>query len=88
MTPDDTTILNKLAELPPTLGTLAIPDTLPNGNGSSAIFGVSLRGWLALTLVGTLCGIVIGLHTDKIVDAFLIIVSGAVTFYFGQNGKR
>lgn len=59
-----------------------------NGSSDSHFFSLSLRGILALVMVLTLCGLVTYLHTDKLIDAFVIIVSGAVTFYFGQNSKR
>lgn len=58
-----------------------------NGD-TSHIFSVSLRGWLAIMIVGTLCGITIWLHTDKVVNDFILLAGGAISFYFGQGSKK
>lgn len=62
-------------------------------NGVSTIFGISLRGILALILVSTLCGIV-GWSVireskveEKLVDGFILVVNGAIAFYFVQSKR-
>lgn len=80
---EETTILTKIPE-----AKIEASEPASNGNGSSAIFGVSLRGWIALILVGTLCFLVTRFHTDKLIDGFMLLAGGAITFYFGQSSKK
>lgn len=53
------------------------------------LFGmdISLRGWLALSLVLTLCVITFN-DPDMYADTFKITVTSIVSFYFGQNSKK
>jgi len=70
------------------------PEPEPNGagtnNGTSAIFGVSLRGWIALLLVGTLCFLVVRSDgkDQTLLTNFCLLAGGAITFYFGQASKK
>ncbi len=61
----------------------------PEPNGSSHILSLSVRACLALLLVLCLCSAVFFFRTDeKLRGDFVIIVSGAVSWYFGQNTKK
>lgn len=54
----------------------------------SKIFGVSVRGWLAILTVSTLCGMAV--CKIKVDEPFYTIVISIVSFYFGQksNGDK
>ena len=54
----------------------------------SKIFGVSVRGWLAIATVLTLCGMAV--FQIKVDEPFYTIVISIVSFYFGQksNGSK
>jgi hypothetical protein len=57
-----------------------------NNNGqTSHIYGVSLRGWLALILLVTVC-IIQGAGRD-IKEPLYSMAVMALSFYFGQNSK-
>lgn len=69
----------------------------PSGNGSS-IFGVSVRGWLAIVLVTTVCSnwtantIMMALGwtsaNTTVPEPIYSLVIGAVAYYFGQTSKK
>lgn len=67
-----------------------IKKELPTENGqngdSSTIWGVSLRGWIALIVVLTVC-IMSGL-TIEIKEPLYTLAGLIVGFYFGQNQKK
>lgn len=86
--PDDaTTEFFKATDGKPTAATpdptQPMPATEPNGD--SRIFNVSLRGWLALILVGTLCAM--SARALEVKEPLYTIVTVAVSFYFGQKTK-
>lgn len=70
----------------------------------SQVAGVSVRGWIALLLIATLCvvallagmtfevfGITVGIVpevTARIIDTFSNATLLALGFYFGQKGKQ
>lgn len=49
----------------------------------SQLFGVSIRGWLAVLTVMTLC--VMAFMKIKVDEPFYTIVISIVSFYFGQK---
>lgn len=54
-------------------------------NGVSHFFGVSIRGWLALILIVTVCAMAILAREVK--EPLYSLSIGALGFYFGQNTK-
>lgn len=51
----------------------------------STLFGVSIRAWLAVMLIGTVCGLVsVG---KEIKEPLYSMATLALGFYFGQKGK-
>ena len=52
----------------------------------STIFGVSLRGWIALIVILTVCAMSI-LKTD-IKEPLYTLAGLIIGFYFGQNPKK
>lgn len=68
---------------PPSIPPEDTDDTVSNG---SHFFSVSLRGWLALVLVGTLC--YMSVRVLKVEEPLSSIVTLTVGFYFGQNTKK
>lgn len=64
-----------------------LPDAVDAGV-ESHFFNISLRGLIALILVLTFCYLAIFTHTDKVLDAFIIVSSGAISWYFSQNKKK
>lgn len=73
------------------------PQTPVQEKNQSSIAGVSIRGWIAVILVGSFCIVCIvdlamaimnGKDPSPILLTALVgQVSGAVSFYFGQKGK-
>ncbi len=55
-------------------------------NDSSTILGVSIRGWIAIAVVLTVC-IMSGLKVD-IKEPMYTLAGTVVGFYFGQNPKK
>lgn len=57
----------------------------PNNNRESSVFGVSLRGIIAMIIVITACAMaVIG---REITEPLYTVFVSAVAFYFGQKTK-
>lgn len=54
-------------------------------NGSH-FFGLSLRGLIALAVVGTIC--YMALRAMKVEEPFSSIATLTIGFYFGQNSKK
>lgn len=52
----------------------------------SKVFGVSVRGWLAILTVTTLCGMAV--CKIKVDEPFYTIVISIVSFYFGQSERK
>jgi hypothetical protein len=61
-----------------------------NGNGvtvdDSRLFGISLRGWLTLMVVGTICGLAV--VQIEVKEPLYSIGALTVGFYFGQKTKK
>ena len=55
-------------------------------NEESKLLGVSVRGWLAVSMVLTVCGM--SLMSIKIDEPLYTLVVVAVSFYFGQKGTK
>ena len=55
-------------------------------NEESKLFGVSVRGWLAVILVTTSC--TMALLSIKIEEPLYTLVVVAVTYYLGQKGQN
>ena len=55
-------------------------------NDNSMIFGVSIRGWIAMGVVATIC-LMSGLKID-IKEPLYTLAGLIVGFYFGQNPKK
>lgn len=71
---DETTITRK-----DDLATLPIADT-------STLFNVSIRGWLAVIAVLTVCAM--SLLNITVTEPLYTLSVGIVAFYFGQNTKK
>lgn len=82
------------------MDTPTVPGTPPaNGNGSSdvdsssTIFGVSVRAWLAVIIIGSVCAISIVFAVAdvraakelKIAEPLYSMATMALGFYFGQK---
>jgi len=55
----------------------------PMGQDNSAIFGVSLRGWIALLVVATVCGMSIA--NIIVVEPLYTLAGLVVGFYYGHQ---
>lgn len=64
----------------------AKPEAEPSANGSSAILGVSVRAWLALVPVFTVC--VMASCGNKVEEPLYSLAIGGAGYYFGQNLKK
>lgn len=53
------------------------------GGDDSRIWGVSLRGWITLLLVTTVC--IMALSTIEVKEPLYTMAVAAVSFYFGQK---
>lgn len=83
---DETTIVTKTAT------------TTDEKSPDSSVFGVSVRGWIVITLVGTLClmqllnmilsYLVSGDIILEIKEPFYSAVTISIGYYFGQNTKK
>ena len=58
----------------------------PPASDNSSIFGVSIRGWIAMVVVATIC-LMSGLKID-IKEPLYTLAGLIVGFYFGQNPKK
>jgi hypothetical protein len=57
-----------------------------NGNGTTAnshFFNVSVRGWITLMLIGTVCGM--GITDKKVVEPLYSLALMAAGFYLGSK---
>lgn len=52
----------------------------------SMFFGVSVRAWLAIILVGTVCGL--SCWGKEVKEPLYSMATLALGFYFGQKGKN
>ena len=52
----------------------------------SQIFGVSIRGWIAFTLVASICGL--NAFSITIDETLKHAVTMTLGFYFGQKGSK
>jgi len=73
-----------------------------NDSHDSQIMGVSVRAWLVLILVGTVCGLAVSyavtdivlsvalktLPTFEVKEPLYSIVIAAVAYYFGQSQRK
>jgi len=55
-------------------------------NDESQIFGVSIRGWLALMIIGTVCYMSVMIKT--VIEPLYSMSMLALGFYFGQATKK
>jgi hypothetical protein len=77
MEPNTETQINKTSETP----------TPPKPvNDSSTIFGVSIRGWIAIVVIFTVC-LMSGLKI-AITEPLYTLAGLIIGFYFGQNPKK
>ena len=61
-----------------------IPDA-GTGNGESKLFGVSVRGWLAVLIIATVC--ILSFFRVKVEEPLYSLVLVTSAFYFGQSKK-
>lgn len=62
-----------------------LPPTEPTPVPESQVLGVSVRGWVTLLIVGTVCAMsALAMSVDEPLKAGFIFVLG---FYFGQKTK-
>jgi len=61
------------------------PSTNGNGNGDSQLFGVSVRGWLAVEIVTAV--VVLSLMQIIVQEPLYTLAALSVGFYFG-NAKK
>lgn len=54
-------------------------------NPESALFGVTMRGWIAVSLVATVC--VMSLLKIKVEEPLYTLVMMAVSFYLGSKSS-
>jgi len=59
---------------------------IPPINDNSSLFGVTIRGWIAMGVVATIC-LMSGLKID-IKEPLYTLAGLIVGFYFGQNPKK
>jgi hypothetical protein len=59
---------------------------IPPTNDNSSLFGVTIRGWIAMGVVATIC-LMSGLKID-IKEPLYTLAGLIVGFYFGQNPKK
>jgi hypothetical protein len=52
----------------------------------SGFFGISIRGWITILLVSTVC--FMSLKALEVKEPLYTLVSMACGFYLGQKGKR
>lgn len=71
----------KTSPLPP-FPPVHIPDT----NGNSTLAGVSIRGWLAVLTILTVCAM--ALLTIEVQEPLYTLAVAIVAFYYGQNTKK
>lgn len=73
---------------------LIMPDLMPDSNteivekpkaSESHFFSVSVRSWIVLILVGTIC--IMALKAMEVKEPLYSLVTIAVGYYFGQNTK-
>lgn len=57
----------------------------PGNVDDSRLFGVSVRGWLSILLVATVCGMSAAAREVK--EPLYTLVGMALGFYFGKNRK-
>lgn len=80
---DETAIIPKPTAAPvPALLTSAPTNEKPN----SSIFGVSIRGWLAVAVIVTVCAM--GLIDRTVQEPLYTLSVAIVSFYYGQNIKK
>jgi|ERR1017187_5925063 hypothetical protein len=54
-----------------------------NGNDESKIFGVTVRGWIALIFVISLC-VYVGLKVT-VPEVMIILTTSVISYYFGHS---
>jgi len=54
-------------------------------NGESKVFGVSVRGWLAIILVVTTCAM--SFVGRQVIEPLYSMVLLSIGYYYGQKGK-
>ena len=65
----------------------ATPKTAPESKSdNSTLCGVTIRGWIAIIVVLTVCGMSIGKIDIK--EPLYTLAGLIVGFYFGQNPKK
>ncbi len=57
-----------------------------NGNKDSQIFGVSVRGWMAVLCISTVC--ICSVIKIDVSELLGYLATGITAFYFGQNPKK
>jgi hypothetical protein len=55
-------------------------------SGDSKVFNVSIRGWIALFVVSTVCAM--GLTQIEVKEPLYTLSVAIVSFYYGQNLKK
>lgn len=58
----------------------------PQDSDSSKLFGVSVRGWVAVTVVLTVCAM--SLASVTVIEPLYSLSLLATGFYFGQNKNK
>lgn len=59
------------------------PETKDPRNDTSRVFGISLRGWIALIVILTVC--VMSVAVIDVKEPLYTLAGLIVGFYFGQN---
>lgn len=58
----------------------------PGSNGESKVVGVSIRGWLAILAIATVCAMsVLG---KEVTEPLYTLSVAIIAFYYGQNIKK
>lgn len=52
----------------------------------STIWGVSIRGWIVMVVILTVCAMSLG--GIEVIEPLYTIAISAVSFYFGQNAQQ
>jgi len=63
-----------------------LPEEPISPTGESKLFGVSIRGWIAVVLIQTVC--VMSVLKIAIVEPLYSMALLAIGFYFGQKDKK
>ena len=64
---------------------VASPTSEPT-NGNSSLFGISIRGWLAVLAITTVCAM--ALMKITVEEPLYTLSVAIVAFYYGQNPKK